>query len=423
MADAYSQLAQTLMNARQGAYNRNPYLTGSQLLEGTQTTTPYGGAAKSIIQGLLAGYGMKTANEENQAIQKDVFNAVKSGDFNSLMQDPNMSDMGTALQLQQLGADQAVRREMLMKGLKLNDDGSVSPVEGFGEAVTANERAKIPRLPTAMPDSGSSAGPDLGVPGLDIVEKQLFAENVNSGMPPIQAAASAREAVSNMRKQSKDLYGKRMGEEADTIAQMEEIIRKGKQGMEMAGNTGSGLASAYEKTVATLAPFLPGSQEEAQRQAAGDTLLDQTKQLGAQMGRIVGSGAMTDFETRALMNTAMGSDKPNASNEVILQQYQNGLGIMKEHNDFMNYFMEKTGSNPQRAQSLWELYKRENPIVTEDGQLNPNRKPWQQFDFKGAYSNFMRGESPQPQEQASPTKVVGGQTYQKVPGGWQLVGQ
>jgi len=355
----------------------------------------------------LAGYGMKQAGEEVGQMNSLVNSAVKTGNFNALLQDPNTSDVGWALQVGDLQQQRALelqsaqgtaqtQRALMEKGLMLDPKtNTVAAIPGYGQAVSEIERAKLPPMPTAMPDTGASLGPDLGVPGLDQVEAQLYRQQIAEGKPATQAAVSARETVSNMRKQAKDIYGKQMGEEANTIAQMEEIIRKGQEGMQTAGNTGSSLASGYEKLVATLAPILPGSQEEAQRQAAGDALLDQTKQLGATMNRIVGSGAMSDFETKALMKTAMGSDKPNATNEAIFKQYQIGLGVVKEHNDFMNYFMEKTGSNPERAQTLWELYKRANPIVTEDGQLNSNRTPWQKFDFTGAYGNFMSGGQPQ----------------------------
>jgi NADH:ubiquinone oxidoreductase subunit len=137
------------------------------------------------------------------------------------------------------------------------------------------------------------------------------------------------------------------------------------------------------------------------------------------INRIEGTGALSNIESQALWATAMSPENPRPRNEVILQGYKNGLEIMKEHQAFMNYFIDKTGGNPDLAQTMWNLYKKENPIVVKDKTgsfvINKSRNPWQKFDFGTAYKNFISGEAGAPQTEAPPDErpVVEGQGGRK----------
>jgi hypothetical protein len=164
MADAYTQLAQTLAAARQGAYQRNPYLAAANFQNTAQT--PYGQAATSIIQGLLAGYGMKTAGEESSAMNKSVFDAVRSGNVNPLFEDPNLSDVGTALALQSADQDRQVKllqakadidktNNIEMEGIKSKGALQGKLLEAIGNAETPDQRAQaisIARTLGALPE-------------------------------------------------------------------------------------------------------------------------------------------------------------------------------------------------------------------------------------------------------------------------------
>lgn len=259
--------------------------------------------------------------------------------------------------------------------------------------IEAQKRPVIVPPPSGLPSSDSlgDVGPNLGVPNLRDYELQRYRENLAAGMSSSQAAISARADVEDRRKRTKDLFGDKLAKEAETIGQMEDLINKGREGIAKAGMTGSGVASTYEQVLATF----PGLFPEAAVQSAGDKLLTLTQNIGAMANRIVGSGAMSDFETKALFATAMSPDSPRPQNEAVLRSYENGLAIMKEHQNFINHFMERTGGNPDRAQMLWDIYRKQNPILVQNARgevvVNPNRSPWQTFDFDSAYRQYMTG--------------------------------
>ena len=244
-------------------------------------------------------------------------------------------------------------------------------------------------MPGAQPLIEERLGPNLGIPSVSDLEHEYFKRNVLSGMPEIQAATSAKAQAQDIRQRSRDLFGKSLGEEAESISQMEDFIRKGEQGIAQAGMTGSKLASTWEKGLAML------GFDEAEKQAAGDSLLSQTQNLGVAINRVKGTGALSDFESKQLFATAMSPSNAKPQNEIILEQYKNGLAIAKEHQSFMNYVMGDTPGDPNKAQALWDLYKQANPLLVPDGQggyeINRTRTPWQKFDFGEAYKQAMSG--------------------------------
>jgi hypothetical protein len=265
-------------------------------------------------------------------------------------------------------------------GLALNQAGAAAPV--------------VASPPPAAPQDITDMGPELGVKSLSEVEKQAYEENLNADMPPIQAATSARQMVEDLRKRSRTLVTNDLAKADESIAQVEDIIRKGEEGIEKAGVTGLPLASTFEKA----ASFLPWAKE-AKTQVEGDKLLDLTKNMSVQINRVAGTGALSDFESRALFAAGMSPDNTPEANKVILQGYKNGLEIAKDHQAFMNYFIDKTGGNPEQAQTMWNLYREANPAVIKDPKtgsnvVNTNRTRWQKFNYKDAYQQFITGGSP-----------------------------
>ena len=340
-------------------------------------------------------------------------NEVSALDAREFQQDLLKSMFGK--QLDEQGANrQAALKTILENPAKAAKLERMIP--GFFKSVTgqdlpfaAEDAQPVPDMPAA-----NQSGPKLGVPSLSDIYKKNFQEKIDLGVPDVQAATAARDEANQLRAQSKELYSKPLAEEADSIAKAEDLIRKGKEGIAKAGNTGSALASKYEKAVSTLAPILPWDTSDAETKAAGDALLNQTQQLGAMLNRIKGTGALSDFETKALYSTALSPTQVPSANQAILQQYKNGLEIMKDHQSFMNYFLDATGGNPQMAQTYWDLYKKENPIVAPDGKggyrVNENRTPWQKFDFENAYKRYLQGgASTAKSDQPNALPGVGGQ--------------
>lgn len=314
-----------------------------------------------------------------EAIKQNIVNSGK----NSLdMQKSVLDALGKANTPKQ--AQQILRTARAM-GIKIGDAGTET------EAA-----APVPMLPAAMPVQ-DDVGPELPLPTIQDIETGILKQKIDEmGIPPGEAQEAATKATNEIRQRNKALMGDELVALGKEIGDVEKIIREGEEGIGKAGKTGSGLASAYEKGLAFLDQYT-GKFPEAREQAAGDKLLEKTRNIGAAINRIVGSGALSDFESRALFATAMSPTNTKGQNEALLKSYQNGLAVAKDYQSFMNYVLSKYGGDPNKAQLLWESYKKENPILVKRGKeyvVNESRTPWQKFNFTDAYKRMMSGEAP-----------------------------
>jgi len=403
----------------------NTFLNTAMTLA-AQNPTQYSNKEKygsALIGGLLSGM-LGGAGDNYQATLTDRYNnalmgsmtgrpvtdeglspnlfkkATTQGSLFGIRRNQGLADMEAELRLRAKIENEDMGKKAFMQALAKAQDGEqASQILQMGKELGIFPAgATIPKTEAvAAPQEAASItdmGPDLGIPSYDEVYKERLQEYRKAGATPSKAAEQAGRDVQDLRSRSKSLIGSKLAEQSESIGKVEDIVRKGEEGIAKAGMTGSKIASLWEKTLS----LAPGVFPEAAQQAAGDSLLNQTQNLGAMINRIVGSGAMSDMESRALFETAMQPSKTKPQNEAVLKQYQNGLAIMKEHSDFMNYVMSKANAEPEIAQQLWELYKREEPILVKDKQggygINGNRTPWQKFDFQGAYAKFMSGEGP-----------------------------
>lgn len=402
---------------------------GQNILQNRDQYGTKNAMAGALITGMLGG-GLDTMSRDYQNEQKDLYRKALIG--NMLGDGTQPEDLEDSL------FDVAKQKSGALKVLDLAETVDTQNKQNIeNKKVIISELAKadtpfaqqrvleagkalglIPKDMTlgdteaeplvTSPSETEDIGPKLGVPNLQEIEDAAFQRKIKAGQPAIQASVSAKAEAEDRRKRSRDLISGKLKEEQESIGAAEDIIRKGEEGIEKAGVTGSNLASAYESTASWISGLLGGGVfPEAEKQATGDTNLKLTQNLGAMLNRIKGSGALSDFESKALFETAMSPTKTKPENEAILRGYKNGLAIMKEHNDFLNYFSEQTGGNPDRAQTLWEIYKKENPILVQDKQgnfvINDKKTPWQKFDFEKAYSGFMSGESPSIAPVSTPT--------------------
>ena len=233
-------------------------------------------------------------------------------------------------------------------------------------------------------------GPDLGVPTAKEVYDSIYIDaRKRLGSPPAQADIKARELTENMRKQSKALIEDKIVESVDLLKNLENVVNITEEGILKAGNTGVWGSSGYE----ALASVLPWAKE-AQRQAEGDISLTKAGDVLAAANRA--PGAQSDFELQRLLSTAPGPDKSVAVNKSILQNYKLALKSAKEKQAFLEYFAEKAAGNPSRVETLWSLYREQNPLTILDKETgeykeNTRRKRWQDFDFKAAYAGNLSG--------------------------------
>lgn len=380
--DMYSQMAQPIFQAR---FDKSSW-------------TPQQMGITNAIQA-FTGTLLSQLGKNQQAAQMSAVNSL----LPQLYKDPTAVAMPEGMDPLAFGqlrsniiARQAEKKAQMADTLKA---GAIQSLFTARPDLAA-KALDIPNSKTeaTKPTRITDGGPEFGVENLQDMQQRIVDEKRAQGISANTAEVSAREEVDALRRRGKQLIGDKLVKEADTIAQIEDIVMKGREGIAKAGNTGTFGSSTYEKVIAGLSGVLPGSQEEALTQSAGDAKLMETRQLSAGINRIVGTGALNGPESQALFASAMSPDQTVSANEALLRGYENGLKIMKEHNEFMNYFIDKTGGNPETAQTMWEIYKKSNPPVVQDPKTgdykpNNNRIPWQKFDFQKAYQAHITGNS------------------------------
>ena len=421
MADT-NLIIQALQQAQQGPYQRNPWIAAGAMP--SVATSEYGKAAESILKGLMGGYGYSQANEQSANAMTNARSLMAGGDVNALLSNPDTAQLGQVMMMGQMEDDRALKlaekRVKIEKDAQVeaalrtngividpNNSNRVQMMDNYGNVLREIENAKSGRMPPnpellaqfAQQQAGEPDGPKLGVPTLDQIEQETY-QRLRQQMPEQQAAVSAREKVQRLSTQAKQLFGKPLADSQQSLATLDRLITDLRQGIDQAGVTGAPVASSYEK-IASLMPWAT----EAKKQVAGDALLDTVGMQAVGQAKSALPGPLSNWESQKLFAVGPGSDKPKAVNEQFLKRYEQLKEVTQEYNDFMNYFADATGGNPQKAKQYWELYKRANPIVVETGngaEINTNRTPWQQFDFKNAYSNFLSGgqvEAPPIQQQ------------------------
>ena len=170
---------------------------------------------------------------------------------------------------------------------------SKDPQKAFldmGESLNNNARA--------TPEIFKNASP-LATGGQATSEKlkAYYQEFLNNGMPPVQAASAAKQQIEGeVKANNKSFDEARVARE--TAQKLSAMAETATAGMARAGQTGSELASLYEKTLATLAPVLPGGQTEAIEQSTGDALLQSITPEAIATARPPGVGAMGDREMK-----------------------------------------------------------------------------------------------------------------------------
>ena len=413
-----------LANQIQGVTNQaNQYSTKDRLIA-TALTGLLGGVAqgysddyqtraKDAFANQVLGniYGKPVSADNESILGSKLF---KVADENSALfkvaQQQDLADFGKELYKQDNAALNTIKANVI-KAIADNPRDAQRILSSLppdlADKIGINIPARKEEAPIVTPKAEPDIGPDLGLKSLPDIENELFQQKLEAGVPAIQASASARSDVEDRRKRAKELMGAKLSETNDSIGQAEDIIRKGREGILKAGKTGSSIASTYEAALS----YFPNLFPEAARQAEGDQLLKLTQNLGASLNRLKGSGALSDFESKALFETAMSPTRTVPQNEAVLRGYENGLAALKEYQGFTDYFLTKTAGNPDMASTLWQLYKQDNPIVVQDPNtgdyvINQNRTPWQKYDFKDAYKQFLTGERPTQANQ--PVEQIGG---------------
>lgn len=267
-----------------------------------------------------------------------------------------------------------VKARSLSAGDALSIATSDDPQKAFLEAAKRVPNAEVVEGP-GLP---STTNP-LAMPGQATSEKfKSYYQDFLKIMPPIQAASAAKEQVQGeIKANSKSFDEAKTAREA--AQKLMSMAQTAEAGMSRAGQTGSELASMYEKTVATLAPILPGSQAEAIEQSTGDALLSSIKPEAFTAARPPGIGAMSDPEMRVYLGTAPGIDKTPEQNAALVTKIKKVANLYADYADFMDAYREANSGSTIGADKKWMEYRRNVPLFTKEGDIDEARPSWQEY--------------------------------------------
>ena len=240
--------------------------------------------------------------------------------------------------------------------------------------------------------------------------KAYYSDFLRQGMPPVQAASAAKEQVSAEIKSNARGFdeAKAARENGQLLLQ---LANTAEAGMSQAGRTGSELASTYEKVVSNLSPILPGSQEEAKKQAAGDALISSIAPDLLKASRPAGVGAMSDPEMRVYLGTGPSTDKTPEQNAILVERMKNIANLNLDYADFLEAYKDANAGSVVGASKKWADYTRAFPLF-KGGELDTSRPSWQEY-----FTLIGNGQNPnsvQLQEAITPNQQITGATIPQV---------
>lgn len=405
MADFTKQLGQAVVQASPSGSTEENILAG--ILTGLA-----GGASENLSQGylskqsdlsntlLLDGLKSGVLPERPEGMSRSVFDNL--GRANSVFKVNN--------QLENQESDRAVKNKLLEKLVDTQIDADPRKRragEDFMRRMGMIQGDAAPSAPLATNKPQTS---DLFPGGPESVKTKFsrtFDDFLAQGATPNAALDAANSLTAAERKANTG--------SVDTVAEARkkaqallDLASTAEAGVEGAGNTGGfgwPVKDFASKLYATISP------EETQQRAA-QTLLDSVKPDIIKATRTAGVGAMSDVEMRAYLSAGPNSANTPTENALLIDKLRNAGKWEQEYADFLDTYREEKGTT-QGADKLWQQYKAAHPLFV-DGKPNMERPSWMEF--------FTGGQGPvidAPPSAAPQTKVVGGVTFVKVPGGWE----
>lgn len=361
MKSAPDAISQLVLQA-----SANPeYSTKDKILAGLLS-----GAASGILGDFSEDYQARAADEYSKVLR-----AVGMGEnverpdvlspsvFNLAKNQADIFKVGAKLKIQ----DQI--NDATSAGLKKR-------LETLGELKAKKEmadlaRSELPTIPLSeRPLSGLASGKDTTAQKV----AQYFQEFVAQGMPPTQAATSARQQVEGELKASTKTYdeAKAAREYGQKLLDLASTARAG---MSQAGQTGNfqGIAHNYERIAALL------GSDEAAKQLTGDAVLDSIAPEIVKMSR--SPGAVSDYETRLYLGAGPNTRQRPETNAILTKKMEDIGKLNLDYADFLDTYREVNGTTTGAAKK-WSEYRQAFPLFVGEGEkieLNPNRPSWQDY--------------------------------------------
>ena len=433
----YSGLARQLSSYGQQMVQTDPMFQAGQFLPKAagemfgQDSNPW---VKTIATALAGGFGQamsrsayqNTMDNEVKPLYQKLFELSRDPQGGQkMLEDPRLAQFASPFVLQQLN-DQALQNKTRIEaggkwmdrgiGMTVGQDGSVSAngipgwaqtnalTQGLQKRAEADaqnmsdqqfdpmtkgleKRAELAAQGLGMPTGAPlpKAGPPDqfnfgGGQSLNDQFDQRFQELRQQGLPPTQAAQTARAELDGARKNLAGTFKEASAarEKAQRLSELAQTAEAGVSGAGETGGFGWGARNALSSMYATISP-------EENNQRTAQALLDSIGPEIVKMSR--SSGAVSDFETKLYIGAGPNSQNTPEANRMLIEKLRTLSQIEGDHADFLDAFRDQQGSM-KGAGAMWQKYVRAYPLFTTqaDGSIvaNTNRPSWQDFFSGGA---------------------------------------
>lgn len=249
------------------------------------------------------------------------------------------------------------------------------------DLTTLPPRAKATPEPLETgPETDSLSG--IGIIPLEQRRAERMKFYRQQGYKPEQAAVAARNDLEGELDADKKAYA-RIEEQREKAREMRAMADVVDQALDSGLETGGG--AELGQFVARNRAFIPFAETlgfDQEREFSGN-LLEGVKAKVLGMGRVVGSGAVSDFESKAFLQSGPSLDKGVDANREFARRLRETADYNQDYADFVDEVRSRGGTTPL-ADRLWSKYERSQPLfIKAKGQIVPNtgRVNYKQFNF------------------------------------------
>ncbi len=347
--------------------------------------SPYVNFATNLLKGLAGGglnqMALADAREYNTGINS-VFSDVLGGQSVRPIEGLSSGELGdltTAANIFKTQRTQSLKDALDAATIDAIGTGMAKEAQlGAGQKYQDQQRAALGEMLGTQP----LAKTDGGRESIEDIRRKAVAEAQLLGITPGDYNEYAAQKI-KLQTQATDRALKDLETKRESIRNLDEIITSAEEGIAKAGQTG-GLVPGVRRLGDTALSIIPGLGDAADQRLVGDALLDTVAQKGVGLNRIAGTGAMSDFESKALFSSFIGKDKTPEQNSKILEKLKQTRETQNEYLSFKRNWIDTYGTD-QGSDTAWEGYKKINPIVVkkDNGEFdfNSQRKPWQKYDL------------------------------------------
>ncbi len=381
------EIMAALASGNRGIAEQNPYtgLTstadqiGGLIVKSANKDNWKEAAIASAISGLVGG-GLNSLSSNYQMKKQKVYqdavldmiagNQVDQGNLSGGLYDQAMSaaDLFKVQQgVKQADEQRAIKNALMAQAAQTSVANNPNAARDVLSKMLGVEIDSTPQ-PIAIPADIAKN------PEANAMFKQEYNSLIEMGVPPNQAAQTARAGMNAILKESQEEQKALLKEQTESFKKVDEAAAQGEALGRMvdqleyyvdnAGNTGFGGGMSQ-----MLAKGLAGvSDSQSKKAAAGEQL----ESLGADIvrtARQAGSGPMSDRDVQLYLSSGPKLTNTEEANKEIINRMRYAATLQSGYADFMRQKRD-AGVPLLQAQQAWQDTVKQNPYVVKDPKTN-----------------------------------------------------